>query len=49
LVEATNAASLASFHIAIVIAASLLALGGLAGAALIENPTPDQRGGLAAG
>jgi len=49
LVEATNAASLGSFHIAIVIAASLLALGGVAGAALIENPAPDQRGGLAAG
>jgi hypothetical protein len=49
LVAATNAASLASFHLAIVIAASLLALGGLAGVAWIENPGPDQRGGLAAG
>ena len=49
LVAATNAASLSSFHLAIVIAASLLAIGGLAGAAGIENPGPDQRGGLTAG
>jgi EmrB/QacA subfamily drug resistance transporter len=49
LILATNAASLGSFHLAIVIAASLLALGGLGGAIWIENPSRGQAGGLAAG
>jgi hypothetical protein len=43
ILRAANAASLASFHLGILIAAGLLALGGLIGVAGIRNapaPTP---------
>ena len=38
IVRAANAASVSSFHLGIVIAAALLALGALIGAAGIRNP-----------
>ena len=48
-IHAANAASLSSFHVAIVIAAALLLAGGLAGAAGIQDRRVAQRGGLALG
>ncbi|HEX2703607.1 MAG TPA: MFS transporter [Solirubrobacteraceae bacterium] len=44
LLEAARAASVGSFHVAVVIAAALLALGGLAGVAGIENRPPRSKG-----
>jgi EmrB/QacA subfamily drug resistance transporter len=49
-IDAANAASLSSFHVAIVIAATLLLAGGLAGAAGIQDRrVVAQRGGVAPG
>ena len=49
LIRAANAASVSSFHVAIVIAAVLLVVGGVAGAIWIEDVQPAQPGALALG